>query len=95
MNEIRSLIRQETEFVEYGHIDIKLAEMLNKKGITRNRLSTLTGLKYGIIDRYYKAKNIAYVDLDFFSKVCFVLNCRIDDLLEYKLPENIEQEIAK
>jgi len=94
---IRNLIKSQTEFAEYveyekyGHIKVKLAEMMDRKGITRYRLRALTGLKYDTIDRYYKAKNIAYVDLDFFSKVCFVLNCQLEDLLEYQLPENSAQ----
>ncbi|MDP4109933.1 MAG: helix-turn-helix transcriptional regulator, partial [Bacillota bacterium] len=49
----------------------------------RNKLRTLTGVKYEVIDRYYKAKNIEMVDLDFLAKVCCVLNCKIEDLLEY------------
>ena len=44
----------------------------------------LTGIKYEWIDRYYKAKNIEMVDLDFIAKGCYVLDCEIDDLLEYQ-----------
>ena len=62
MENMRSLIKRETELVEYGVVRVKLAEMLDKRGITRNHLRTLTDLKYGIIDRYYKAQTIAYVD---------------------------------
>ncbi len=69
---------------EYGHIKVKLAELLDKRGITRNKLSTLTGTKYDIINRYYKAENINMVDIDLFAKICCVLNCNISDLLEYE-----------
>ena len=68
----------------YGKVIVKLSEMLNRKNVTRNKLRTLTGIKYEVIDRYYKAKNIEMVDLDFIAKVCFVLDCKIDDLLEYQ-----------
>ncbi len=27
------------------------------------------------------------VDLDFLAKVCYVLDCRVEDLLEYQKPE--------
>ncbi|MDE7246054.1 MAG: helix-turn-helix transcriptional regulator [Oscillospiraceae bacterium] len=73
-------------FNEYGHIRVKLAEVLDKRGITRNQLANLSGIKYNIIDRYYKAKQIERVDLDFLAKVCFVLGCKIEDLLEYEAP---------
>ena len=57
---------------------------MNKKGITRNKLRNLTGVKYDIVDRYYKADNVERVDLDFLAKACFVLNCSVEDLLEYE-----------
>ncbi len=69
---------------EYGHIKVKLAELLDKRKITRNKLSSLTGVKYDVIDRYYKAENITMVDIDLFAKICCVLNCEINDLLEYE-----------
>ncbi|MCI6359626.1 MAG: helix-turn-helix transcriptional regulator [Clostridiales bacterium] len=85
MDEFRSIIRYQTE--EYGKVRVKLAELLDAKGITRNRLRTLTGVKYEVIDRYYKAVNVEMADLDFLAKVCFVLDCKIEDLLEYEKPE--------
>lgn len=94
MENMRSLIKRETELVEYGVVRVKLAEMLDKRGITRNHLRTLTDLKYGIIDRYYKAQTIAYVDLNFLAKVCFVLDCQISDLLEYQPPAE-QTELAE
>ena len=85
MDEFRSIIRYQTE--EYGKVRVKLAELLDAKGITRNRLRTLTGVKYEVIDQYYKAVNVEMADLDFLAKVCFVLDCKIEDLLEYEKPE--------
>ena len=41
MGELKSIISYQTE--EYGHIKVKLAEVLDSRGITRNRLRTLTG----------------------------------------------------
>lgn len=43
---------------DYGYVRVKLAEALDSRGITRNHLRTLTGIKYGVIDRYYKADHI-------------------------------------
>lgn len=68
---------------DYGYIKIKLAELLQEKNITRNKLSSLTGVKYDVIDRYYKAKSITMVDIDLFAKICCVLDCSISDLMEY------------
>ena len=72
--------------VDYGCIKVKLADMMQRRGITRNRLRTLTGIKYDVIDRYYKGINVTMADLDFLAKVCYVLDCKIEDLLEYEPP---------
>lgn len=71
---------------DYGQIRVKLKEVLDERGITRNRLRTLTGVKYDVIDRYYRSGNIQMVDLDFLAKVCCVLDCSLYDLLEYQRP---------
>ena len=80
MNEPNSLV----DMKQYGKIKLKVQELLDARGITRNRLRTLTGVKYEVIDRYYKAQNVERVDLDFLAKVCFVLDCTVADLLEYE-----------
>lgn len=84
MEDERSLVSY--HIGEYGGIRIKLAEVLDSRGITRNRLGTLTGIKYGVIDRYYRAESVERVDLDIFARICYVLNCKIEDLLEYEEP---------
>ena len=81
LDEIKSMI----DIKEYGKVHVKLSKVLDKRHITRNKLRTLTGIKYEVIDRYYKAENIELVDLDFIAKVCFVLNVKVEDILEYKI----------
>ena len=80
MSEFNSIM----DIKQYGNIRIKLSEIMDAKGITRNKMRSLTGVKYEVIDRYYKAENVERVDLDFLSKVCYVLDCGIDDILEYR-----------
>ncbi len=80
MNEINSIV----DFKEYGRVRLKLSEMMDKRGITRNKMRTLTGIKYDVIDRYYKAENVERVDLDFLAKACYVLDCAVSDLLVYE-----------
>ena len=80
MNEYNGIVTVK----DYGKVIVKLSEVLAEKNMTRNKLRTLTGIKYEVIDRYYKAKNVEMVDLDFIAKVCYVLDCEIGDLLEYR-----------
>ena len=86
MGDLQGIVQYEIK--DYGCVKVKLAELLAERGITRNRLRTLTGVKYEVIDRYYKGCNVIMADLDFLAKVCCVLDCKIEDLLEYQLPES-------
>lgn len=85
MDNPRSIVQQ--EMIEYGSIKVKLADVMDRHGITRNHLHTLTNVKYDVIDRYYKGCDIVRADLDFLAKVCYVLDCKIEDLLEYIPPK--------
>lgn len=86
MDKLNCIVHQQLS--EYGTVKVKLSDVMDKRGITRNHLRTLTGIKYDVIDRYYKGCDIARVDLDFLARVCYVLNCKLEDILEYIPPEN-------
>lgn len=81
MYEYNSLIK----IKEYGKVVVKLAKIMYNSGISRNKLSQLTGIKYSVIDRYYRSDDIERVDLDLLAKFCYVLDCNVSDILEYKL----------
>ena len=85
MDEIKSLVAYRTE--EYGQIVVKLSKIMDSRNVTRNRLATLIGSKYSVVDHYYKGKQVERADLDFLARVCYVLDCRVEDLLEYQKPE--------
>lgn len=81
MDELKPIITYHTQ--QYGFIRVKLRQALDSRGITRNRLRTLTGVKYDVIDRYYKNDTVQMADMDFLAKVCCVLGCPLEELLEY------------
>jgi len=75
------------EIKDFGQIRLNFAEYINKLDITRNKVSDLSGIKYSIVDRYYKNKNVERVDLVVLAKICCVLQCKLSDILEYYPPE--------
>lgn len=85
MDELRSIVTY--RIGEYGKVIVKLSDVMKAHNVTRNRLATLTGSKYSIVDRYYKGNQIERFDLDFLARICYVLDCRVEDLLEYQKPE--------
>ncbi len=68
---------------DYGKVTIILKELLDKKGISRNKLATMTATNYDLINRYYNNKVIR-VDLDIIARICFVLKCNVSDILKFK-----------
>ncbi len=66
----------------FGKINIRLKELLNEKGVSRNKLCNMMGTNYDLITRYYNNK-VSRVDLEIIAKICFVLDCSITDVLEY------------
>lgn len=82
--------------LKHGHIRLKLSDLMNEKGISRNKLKTLVGGNYAVITRYYKGENIQMVDLDLLARICCVLHCGISDLLEYvPEPDGSEEQKAE
>ena len=79
---------------EYGCVVITLKDVMERQGITRNRLATLTGLVFNSINRYYQNAPISSVDLDVLAKICYVLKCDIGDVLRYDHPEMITDSIT-
>lgn len=64
-------------------IKIILDKTLTKHNVTRYELSKRTGIQYQIIDNYYKNKVVRY-DSFVLDKICTALDCKIEDIIEYK-----------
>ena len=62
-------------------IRLRLDKTLKNRNISRYELAKQTGIRYQIIDNYYKNKVIRY-DSYVLGKICSVLDCDISDLLE-------------
>ena len=82
MGQLKSIVERKT--TEYGSIKVKLAEVLDARNISRNALSSAMGSKYDTVTRYYEAKDIQMLDLNFSpryavcsiaaSKICWNMN---------------------
>lgn len=64
-------------------IRITLDSVLENKNISRYELAKRTGIRYHIIDNYYKNKVVRY-DSFILNKICTALDCRIEDVIEFK-----------
>lgn len=64
-------------------IKLTLDKYLDSHKITRYELAKRTGIRFQIIDNYYKNKVIRY-DSDILDRICRSLDCDISELIEYK-----------
>jgi len=66
----------------YGRIVYRFAEVMDDKGITRNKLASLTGVRFEVADRLYKGI-VERMDMDVLARVCYVLDCQVGNVIEY------------
>lgn len=65
---------------QYGHLEIRLSELIKEKGLSKNKLSYKAEMNWKQIDNYCKNK-ITRLDVFVLCKLCTVLDCKIEDLL--------------
>lgn len=65
----------------------KLFHLLIDKGMTNAELMEKAGFSANIVTRL---KRDQYVSLDSIEKICFALDCKVDEILEFKLNDNGE-----
>lgn len=73
--------------MEYGIIRIKLDELIEQQGISKNKLSHKAEMQRTQINNYCN-NNITRLDIDVLARICTVLDCEIGDLLEFVPPDN-------
>lgn len=63
-------------------VKLTLDKVLKKQGITRYELSKRSGIRFQIIDNYYKNKVVRY-DSDVLNRICEALDCDISEIILY------------
>lgn len=66
-----------------GNIKFKLLDVIEKNNITRYKLSKITGIRYDTICNYCSG-NVTLINKEYLKIFCAVLNCNINDIIEYK-----------
>ena len=74
---------------EYGTIRIKLDELIEKSGISKNKLSHKAEMQRTQLNNYCN-NQITRLDIDVLARICTVLNCSISDLLEFIPPNDTD-----
>ena len=70
----------------YGTIKIHLEELIKEAGISKNKLSHRAEMQRTQINNYCN-NTVTRLDIDVLARLCTVLGCSIDELLEFIPPE--------
>ena len=68
---------------DYGHVEIRLKELLDKAGMTRNALADAIGSNFEVVNKWYSGA-LGKIDADVLARICYVLQCRVEDLIVYR-----------
>lgn len=71
---------------QYGHIKIKVEELIAQRGISKNKLTHRAEMERTQLNNYCKGI-VTRLDTDVLARLCTVLECEIGDLLEFVPPE--------
>lgn len=66
----------------YGEFELNLDYLMLKNKISNYKLCVLTGIRYEVIVRY-RLNLMQRYDRDVLAKICYVLDCKCDELITY------------
>ena len=75
----------------YGTIKIHMEELLAKSGLSKNKLAQRAEMQITQINHYCK-NTVTRLDTDVLARICTVLECKIEDLLEFVPPKDDDKE---
>lgn len=68
--------------VEYGHIRLKLDEIMKEQNISINKLAFRSEMQRTQLKAYIK-NEVQRVDLSVLARLCYALECSLEDIIEY------------
>ncbi len=74
------------EVLDYGYIRIKLNEIIQQQGISKNKLAHRAEMQRTQLNQYCN-NQVTRLDTAVLSRLCYALGCKLDDLIEYIPPE--------
>ena len=74
----------------YGHVELRLKEIMDARGISRNQLAKRIDARFEVVGKWYKGE-VEKMDLDILARICDALDCTTEDIIRY-VPGNEEEE---
>ncbi len=68
--------------IDYGHVEIKLKEIMESQDISINKLACRAEMQRTQLKKYIN-NNVQRVDFAILSRLCYCLDCDLNDILVY------------
>ena len=68
--------------VDYGHIHIKLDQLMKEQDISINKLAFRAEMQRTQLKAYIR-NDVQRLDISVLSRLCYALECSLEDLIEY------------
>ena len=69
---------------DFGEIIFKIDKVLKEKNISKNKLEKEANLQRTQLNSYCNNK-VKRIDLETIAKICYVLDCKVEDIMEYQI----------
>ena len=70
------------KYIDYGHVEIKLKEIMESQDISINKLACWAEMQRTQLKKYIN-NNVQRVDFAILSRLCYCLDCDLNDILVY------------
>ena len=72
--------------MDYGTIELRINELLNENGISKNKICKDLDIPRSNFNRYCR-NEFQRLDVGLLCRLCYYFNVSIDELVTYKSPE--------
>ena len=74
-------------YIDYGYIKSDIKPIMKKRKLSKNQIVKKTGLHHQVIERYMN-DSVTRFDRDVLAKLCYVLDCNLDEIISYVSPKD-------
>ena len=76
-------INEVMQEINYGQIILKLDKILKERNITTYELSNSANIRFQTV-KELREDTATRIDFNVLAKICYALNCKVQDIIEYK-----------
>ena len=76
---------------DYGVVKMNIEELLEKAGISKNKICKDLDLHRPNFNKYCR-NQFQRIDANLIAKLCFYLDCTVDELIKYEHPKKSKKK---